>query len=57
MNNNNNKNIVYKALTTEVSKHYNTQNRLMNNYISNKTKNKPTNYNTYEIYTNVNRVS
>ena len=46
--NNNNKNVTYKALTTKVSKRYNTQKRLIYNYILNKTKNanKPTNYNT-----------
>ena len=45
VNNNNNKNGAYKALTTKVSKRYNKQNTMINNY------------NTYEIYINVNRVS
>ena len=38
-NNNNDKNGAYKALTTEVSKRYNKQNTMINNYILNKTKN------------------
>ena len=43
--------------TTKVSKRYNKQYRLINNYILNKPNaNKPTNYNTYEIHINVNRV-
>lgn len=32
------KNVTYKELTTEVSERYNTQCRLINNYIINKTK-------------------
>ena len=36
--NNNDKNGAYKALTTEVSKRYNNQNTVINNYILNKTK-------------------
>ena len=37
---NNNKNSAYKALTTEVSKRYNKQNTMINNYILKKTKKK-----------------
>ena len=36
--NNNNKDGAYKVLTTKVSKHYNKQNIMINNYILNKTK-------------------
>ena len=51
--------VLIKALSTKVSKCYNKQNPITNNYILNKKLQinlQNTNYNKYEIYINVNRV-